>query len=891
MADLADLVIYLGTGRTVAWVGAGPSVEIGLPIWRKLADDILAKCQSKPNRFLRRIDELFKNRKFPEMFDQVVLGYGKSFLMDSITDILKDPGGEGSAYKALSSLTFLAYFTTNFEQILLRHLEAAGRAFKPYLNSQEQLASVDVDTIPSLVHIHGRLDDPDSMLVTRTDYQKFYKNGDHKYFQDFIFSYLMRDRIVFIGYSLKDPDFIALQEIIAVNLRRHVPALAIMPNASQEDIDYWSRYYNIDIISYESLNDDHSGLVSILTTVAKFLAVGKTAPIRISDNDLRDAQALYMWERFRSATAYPAIKDALSSVVLDILSRSSKRLTLSEISIELREKLKINVVENTYALKSVLDELVANKWLVCDVDSYHLESQQRDAINTTEQQFKDLLSVFRRQIEIDIRRVLDIKNVDQINLTDIALQTILDIFEIRGHEVLRGIFGENTMNPANAADLIQVIWTRANDIPDAYLRGPFVEFILRMFIQPNDIYARVLAYLARAFFCIQALRMDPSIGDRIRHISNDRTVILDANVLIPMTAKGEDRFEFSRMLLDRARASGLILCTTSKYLEEVRRHAQWAIDRVNEFGAQSMEILYAARGEGGYDANAYLKGFITQDGNQYNSEFLVYLRDCFGGSFQREEFEKHFNDVLGIHIISDEILTKCLDIGKDAYNEAQSMMLRWNLSRDELERKSTRRIESEAEVYCLLKEWPQLLALIPAFASSNVTYLTSGSGVGRVIKSAGLTGRSMLIASPDALWQLLESLPEPDEHRPSFRSLILTSYFRLASHFLNPEHYRTFFEPLIREATTSFQKYKESLEEALGQGILPDSLEEFDPENRPKVVEDIERILNTRFTTENAEQKRLIEENDQLRKLLEEYQERERKRREFIQRQRGRPRN
>jgi len=107
---------------------------------------------------------------------------------------------------------------------------------------------------------------------------------------------------------------------------------------------------------------------------------------------------------------------------------------------------------------------------------------------------------------------------------------------------------------------------------------------------------------------------------------------------------------------------------------------------------------------------------------------------------------------------------------------------------------------------------------------------------------------------------------------------------------VDSERYRRFFEPLIRKATADFQQYKESLEEALGKGILPDSLDQYAPEDRPLVVEDIERIAATQLAVDKEERKRLIEENMQLRQLLEEHQERERKRREFVQRQREKQR-
>ena len=41
MADFTDVVLFLSSGRTTAWIGAGPSVEMGLPTWKGLAAKVL----------------------------------------------------------------------------------------------------------------------------------------------------------------------------------------------------------------------------------------------------------------------------------------------------------------------------------------------------------------------------------------------------------------------------------------------------------------------------------------------------------------------------------------------------------------------------------------------------------------------------------------------------------------------------------------------------------------------------------------------------------------------------------------------------------------------------------------------------------------------------------
>ena len=184
MADFTDIVLFLSSGRAIAWIGAGPSLELGLPSWRLLANAVLEECRRTQRRNFSRIETCYQEGRYQDEFDEVALTYGTDFLHKVCSSLVADPGGEGPIYTEIARLDFLGYFTTNYDDLLRRHLEAHDRAVAVYLNSQEDIEAVDVDMTPSLVKLHGDFSNPTSIVLTRSDYQRLYKSGDREGFQD-----------------------------------------------------------------------------------------------------------------------------------------------------------------------------------------------------------------------------------------------------------------------------------------------------------------------------------------------------------------------------------------------------------------------------------------------------------------------------------------------------------------------------------------------------------------------------------------------------------------------------------------------------------------------------------------------------------------------------------
>ncbi len=731
----------------------------------------------KPN--FSRIERHYQLSEYQDLFDEVALSYGTEFLHGACIPLLRDPGGKGELYTGILELDFLSYFTTNYDDLLSRHLEERGSAAKVYLNSQADIEAVDIDVTPALVKLHGDFSNPNSVVLTKSDYQRFYKSGNHEGFQTFLLSHLARDRVLFIGYSLNDPEILALQERLAVNFKRNVAPIALMANATQDQVSTWKRRYNIDVVPYSSAASDHTALIALLKSAADVLAVGRLAPIRTTEEDLRQAQALYMWHRFRPAAVGDAPINALEALILASLVAHGTGATLNELAFIITKTVGANVGNGSPEMLDAVDLLVKSDWVTNDAGTINILPVGQKLVLQYERRFDDLMEVFQKQLAIDLKKSIDLKENDASDFARVVLEALIDLFELRGQDIMRMVWDSTPVSPRTVTDVLRTLWRRANTLEDANSRSSLVGFVLNILIHPTEHYENVLDYLAKSFFCIQAMRIDPNVTHHLSQVVDDRCLLVDENVLIPLTAKFEDRNEFVLQVVQEAQKAGLPIFTTWRFIDTVREHANWALNFIDTHGAQSEEVYRAALGMGGYTPNAFLNGFINKDPENRNREFIQYLRECFGGTFAIGSFREFFEERLNIRILDEDGLNECVQSHAEIYREAVRSLVQINQSRPEEGRKSIRRLQSEAEAFLLTSKWNSLDASVCDINSSKCSFLTAGSSLPALIRAMDSNVRPLMVSDIEMLWELLTRLESSSERPPSLRNMIMASHFRL----------------------------------------------------------------------------------------------------------------
>ena len=523
-----ELLEYICAGPCLALVGSGPSAECSLPTWRILAEQILDRVSalSLPDKDTEPIELAFGQDNYPLMFDRIArseaTGLGENFLYSSCKEILSSPCTNGQIYKAIVRLPFRAYFTTNFDDLLANYLERATTAPIRLKNTPDDLAKVDVDALSGyVIKLHGDFEANSHLVLTESQYDAVCFDPRFEYLRKFVQTYLQSRRFVIVGYSVRDPDIQAILKQNTFLFKRSTPIYAFLANATDADVDEWDHRYNIRVIRYRVAKSDHSQLAMLLTSLADYLQDEPLPSKQRLDVQLRVAQSLYMWHRFRVRPERDMRLDAFKALLLSIatqkmspdgyVSRSSLMTEFIDVAGMSEKELAVTLQES---LKSACAEgFLAEK---TPGNSFKVETKTKQIVKQSKQQYGVLVDTFRDQVKIDFRAKNEQLNDATLSqIADAVVDTLNGIFSERGIEIVNMVFAHQQPRLAGAAALFRVILSGARSLSVPAIQYAFVRYITKLFSAPSGNQERYLEYLSKAFVCIQVLGMDPD-GNRLR---------------------------------------------------------------------------------------------------------------------------------------------------------------------------------------------------------------------------------------------------------------------------------------------------------------------------------------------------------------------------------------
>jgi hypothetical protein len=166
--------------------------------------------------------------------------YGRPRLIERLCDLLSiDEARPGEAHKAFCSIQFDIVCTTNFDFLLERQYELIPRHCTPLID-EDQLAINLRETGTALLKLHGDLHHPARLVATETDYDRFLHS--FPLLATYLANLLITRTAVLIGYSLDDPDFRQVWQVVAERLgRSRRTAYAIMVGANATEISRYER--------------------------------------------------------------------------------------------------------------------------------------------------------------------------------------------------------------------------------------------------------------------------------------------------------------------------------------------------------------------------------------------------------------------------------------------------------------------------------------------------------------------------------------------------------------------------------------------------------------------------------------------------------------------------
>ena len=203
---LDDLV----NGRWLPVVGAGLSKSAVLssqrkvPLWNELGENL---ANDMPNYgYVNPIDAI----------SAYAHEFGRPKLIEKLSDLVSiNEAKPGTTHRAFCALQFDIVCTTNFDFLLERQYELTPRSCTPLIDEDQLSINLHGSSI-ALLKLHGDLNHPKRLIITEEDYDKFLER--YPVIATYLANLLITRTAVLIGYSLDDPDFRQVWQVVGERL-------------------------------------------------------------------------------------------------------------------------------------------------------------------------------------------------------------------------------------------------------------------------------------------------------------------------------------------------------------------------------------------------------------------------------------------------------------------------------------------------------------------------------------------------------------------------------------------------------------------------------------------------------------------------------------------------
>jgi HEAT repeat protein len=188
-----ELIEQFARGNGVLFVGAGVSLGAGLPDWNGLMERLKSEIENCPPR-----------ASHTDIAQYYILQNSRNRLVSRLRNELNSIDLDPTlVHSRLISLGASSIFTTNFDNLLEKALERGKIKYSKVISSVD--SSFWTSDHVQLVKLHGDLDLPESLVITSSDYEKYFTA--HPALTRILAIALQTRTVLLVGYSVSDIDF------------------------------------------------------------------------------------------------------------------------------------------------------------------------------------------------------------------------------------------------------------------------------------------------------------------------------------------------------------------------------------------------------------------------------------------------------------------------------------------------------------------------------------------------------------------------------------------------------------------------------------------------------------------------------------------------------------
>lgn len=284
-----EIIRAANEANLVIFVGAGVSRLMGCPSWDQLADACLRQLAEKGTITFGDVEQLghLDAKKKLTIALQVAESEGRPLDLPRLVQPKRET--DSRVYEHLRRIG-CSYITTNYDRFLDRDPITPDKATPSSTAERSATDSSEVVCRPrqftanrlrvpgTVIHLHGSVVEPESMIVTTPHYLRHYEDD---YVREFLDELFKRYTVLFIGYGLEE------WEILEHVLRKGRPSSPLQASrfmltgyfSHQEKTyshlrDYYQQSFGVRLLPFGRDHLDHGQLEQILEDWSGTLKVG-----------------------------------------------------------------------------------------------------------------------------------------------------------------------------------------------------------------------------------------------------------------------------------------------------------------------------------------------------------------------------------------------------------------------------------------------------------------------------------------------------------------------------------------------------------------------------------------------------------------------------------------
>jgi hypothetical protein len=265
LPDNHPLLEAVKNRRCMLFVGAGLSMMAGYPAWNTLVKSLTDEVKKQaPAPRAAMLDELTQQNDYLMLADVARTQLGKNQYAAVLQKQLNKPTKPPHAHELIATTDYRGLITTNYDR-LLETVVTQVRGWAPKTFTHEAvsaLATALYEPELFIFKLHGDLQSPASVVLTSQDYDQLILRSPHV--RSFLQAVFLNYTILFVGYSLRDPDFQLLLRELTLIFEGYTPQhFALLADSNDLTVDHLFTRMNIRIISYNS-HGGHQPVVDLL---------------------------------------------------------------------------------------------------------------------------------------------------------------------------------------------------------------------------------------------------------------------------------------------------------------------------------------------------------------------------------------------------------------------------------------------------------------------------------------------------------------------------------------------------------------------------------------------------------------------------------------------------